>query len=513
MKNYLKTFLLNFKLNLKKKLNLNSSFSTIFSMQTIMSRISFRSIFMLIVYLALFIYVILRANSLSFTHDESLTYDIIKGGTTFVNTPNNHVLNTLLMKISSQCFGESELALRLPNILAFGIYLMGIFTITLKSKNIGLIILVNSLILFNPFLVDFFSLARGYGLSLGFLMISLFFVLRRNFDCPNFQFFFKDYFLAVSFASLSVLSNLSMINFLISILLIFLFKYIILLRKTDDLSIKLHLFYALNTIFAFISIHYGLIQLMYLKEHNQLYFGTNNMLESLNSIVIGSLYFSNLSYYYFISYTIIAILVFGIISLIIKKDILGRFSIIALLIVFLIFGLLAEHYLFAAKFPSGRTALIYIPLFALFIYYFALHILHFYHPKKIIFLPLIIILSSILICHFFSNINLKFTQAWRYDSHTKDVINILENHANTSNDSLSICSNWLFEPSIKYYIQSRNLKIRLTNSKDFKENADFNYEFEEYLTCNNMKTLAYYNDIHARLLMNSNFKKFKININ
>jgi len=39
------------------------------------------------------------------------------------NTANNHLLNTALMQLCSTLFGNSELSLRLPNVLAHAVYL------------------------------------------------------------------------------------------------------------------------------------------------------------------------------------------------------------------------------------------------------------------------------------------------------------------------------------------------------------------------------------------------------
>src|ERR1041384_8080773 len=78
----------------------------------------------------LFIYIIIRAKVISLTWDEANTF------WEYVRTPhwftqdfnymsaNNHLLNTWLMKFSVGLFGESEFALRLPNVLAGGVFLV-----------------------------------------------------------------------------------------------------------------------------------------------------------------------------------------------------------------------------------------------------------------------------------------------------------------------------------------------------------------------------------------------------
>ncbi len=91
---------------------------------------------------------------------------------------NNHALNSLLAKAASSLFGTSEIALRLPNVLALAAY--GVFSwLILRSFRSGWIGMAGlALLMLNPFLLDYFSMARGYGLSLGLMMPGLFLLAR-----------------------------------------------------------------------------------------------------------------------------------------------------------------------------------------------------------------------------------------------------------------------------------------------------------------------------------------------
>src|SRR5665213_1523943 len=129
----------------------------------------------------LFAYTISRAFLLSFTRDESFTYlEYVRKGILVLShynttSANNHLLNTWLMELSSKIFGISEFSLRLPNVLAHTLFL--IYSAKLVAKlNSNLLIIGSFLILnLNPFLLDFFSLARGYGLSIALMMASLYY--------------------------------------------------------------------------------------------------------------------------------------------------------------------------------------------------------------------------------------------------------------------------------------------------------------------------------------------------
>ena len=119
--------------------------------------------------MATWIYVIVRASNVSFTNDEAISYGIIHGAQTFVDTPNNQWLNTLLMRVSQYVFGQSELALRLPNVAAFGLYGAASVMLLSQVRHVEAKAVGFSLLVVNPFLLEFFGLARGYGLSLAFL--------------------------------------------------------------------------------------------------------------------------------------------------------------------------------------------------------------------------------------------------------------------------------------------------------------------------------------------------------
>jgi hypothetical protein len=130
--------------------------------------------------LALFAYTALRAWLVPLTHDEALTY------LGFVRAPwsdilafrgpyptNNHLLNTVLVKLCVAVLGVSESTQRLPNVLAHAAYLY--FGWRILRRNAPPLAALAGFVLLttNPFVLEFFALSRGYGLSLGFAMAGL----------------------------------------------------------------------------------------------------------------------------------------------------------------------------------------------------------------------------------------------------------------------------------------------------------------------------------------------------
>jgi hypothetical protein len=87
---------------------------------------------------------------------------------------NNHVLNTLLIRISTARFHLTELSLRLPSLLAGLFYLWVVFRMARRWFGGGLPFLAAiGLLTLNPMVVDALSEARGYGMALASWMWAL----------------------------------------------------------------------------------------------------------------------------------------------------------------------------------------------------------------------------------------------------------------------------------------------------------------------------------------------------
>jgi hypothetical protein len=87
---------------------------------------------------------------------------------------NDHVLNTLLVRISTSRFHLTELSLRLPSLLAGLFYLWVVFRMARRWFGGGLMFLVVTMLLtLNPVIVDAMSEARGYGIALASWMWAL----------------------------------------------------------------------------------------------------------------------------------------------------------------------------------------------------------------------------------------------------------------------------------------------------------------------------------------------------
>jgi len=88
--------------------------------------------------------------------------------------PSNHILNTLLAKASLAVFGGGLFAARLPSVLSFGLYAGAAFGLArlLFPGPSWPRLLAFTLFIANPYLLDFFSVCRGYGMANALLLAS-----------------------------------------------------------------------------------------------------------------------------------------------------------------------------------------------------------------------------------------------------------------------------------------------------------------------------------------------------
>ncbi|MCB0569643.1 MAG: hypothetical protein KDC66_07775 [Phaeodactylibacter sp.] len=168
----------------------------------------------------LFAYCAARVTLLSMTHDESTTVLMFASkpwGQILANEPpsaNNHILNTLLVKLFT-LGGLHKVLVRLPNLLAGALFLFFTYRMATEDEKRPAWQLAGlALLAFNPYLLEFFGLARGYGLSLGFQMGSLFFA-RRYIREPSSGALAWSLLLAVAGAY----SNFTLLNYFVALCL------------------------------------------------------------------------------------------------------------------------------------------------------------------------------------------------------------------------------------------------------------------------------------------------------
>jgi hypothetical protein len=441
----------------------------------------------ILIFALLFTYILIRAALMGITYDEAWTIISFvphKVSDIFLFNPadaNNQILNTLLIKFFF-VFGNHALFIaRLPNVLAFAVYSFFTFRMTEGSRNYitGLFLFI--LLLFNPFILDFFSLARGYGLAMAFQMGSLYYLMLFT---NNIE--WKKFAVSLLLAILAVLSIFSFLYFFLTILIIGTVLTFITERK--DKKIKAVLLTALVALLLMAAM--VVVPIIKLIDNGGLYYGgtTGFYHDTLISIFAFSLYHP---YNTGIAQIVLNIFLFLLGSIILyclikRQNLDGMFLQGKTILISLLTGLailinLANHYISGTLYLIDRTALFYVPLLTILLMYWIEEL----QERKVNWVPslLLISLSILSLVNFGINANFKKTISWPFDAHSESILGRINAEGIQEKRLMTIDFSWPFEKSIGYYFD-KNKYSNLSIIKDAIDREKLNKNADYYIYYN-----------------------------
>jgi len=183
------------------------------------------------------VFATLRADRVPLTYDEAASYiryidtsvpsDFDTGPLSIFNfeVATNHFLNTVLTRALYLIAGSREIVLRMPNLIGYAVFI-GFSLLILQRWTRPVVATAGFLLLnLNPYVLDFFALSRGYGMSLGFLMGSLYYVLKCVEQALEGESACRDTPWVFLFAGGAVMANFALLNVYVSILGVLLLTY------------------------------------------------------------------------------------------------------------------------------------------------------------------------------------------------------------------------------------------------------------------------------------------------
>ncbi|MCF8256671.1 MAG: hypothetical protein K9J06_03910 [Flavobacteriales bacterium] len=279
---------------------------------------------------------------------------------------NNHVLNSTFAHLSHLLLGDTPIVLRLPNVLALVLMFIYLFRFrSLFDHDRTWLMWFMSMAL-GHYLLEFFQLCRGYGLSFAFLIGAVYHLeaYRKTGKVwhPIFGF---------ALLSMAVWSNLSV---LVSTLAVGGLLALACAMRDDSLKWRFKVpnpVHIAAFIILFIVPHiYAALYSFELKANGRLYLGSDSGF--WDSVVM------NLSYLTFVEWgysSTIPIVVVSILALLLTFDMIRSFAArpvrVAgphLILLFSVVGTIALHHLFGVNYPTERAAAHFIPLFLLSLY-------------------------------------------------------------------------------------------------------------------------------------------------
>jgi hypothetical protein len=369
------------------------------------------SLFFWIVSSAAFLIVALRCLLVPFNHDETATFYFFIQSDSYMPfhtdaDANNHVLNSFLGNICFHLFGSSPFALRLPNLLSFGLLIFSTYKISreLKSTTAKVFLTVGLILCFNW--ISFFNACRGYGLSLALFTYALACLL----DFLKSQ-SLRSFLLTLLFFQLAISSNL------IFVIIVLLLSGIMILNQATNKKLL-----RFSVILAWL-IHFGLIfywmkYSFFLKEHGALYYGAGDSYWEVTFVTLFQVITGSWSEWldYIIVLLFIAVIVLAIYvnreKLHLKSQLLqpALSLLFAFVLVSLVAGFYFMHVFMGVNYPEDRTGLFFYLFFVLLLAFTLDEI-----PLQIN-VAISYALSLIIVIHFFINLNFRKHQLYVYET-------------------------------------------------------------------------------------------------
>ena len=415
---------------------------------------------------------IYRAATQSITHDEGVTYE------NFVAAPwnivfnsydaNHHVLHTIFCKIFVDLLGVSPLTLRLASVLSGLLYLYLVFRICERLFGTGWFLPLSALLLsLNPYLLDFQSAARGYGMAIAFLFLALWEMLEWL-EKPESQRLIR----AGLALGLSIGANLVLAPSAIALALMFLiavwnqrrsFKPTVTVSKKGTKKETPNPFPTLGqALVRFILPFIGITALVILSplsnsSGQQFYVGAASLRAGAESIVRNSLQpapgwlITSLALAVLPALIVAAALVaWRAASRWLASSLLDRTILLtggAMLIAFL--AVLASHLLFDVPYPEGRTAIYWIPMLTLT----GLALAYFWDRVTVyLAVPLVACIALYL-----AQFRLTYYADWPYDRDDRAIANLIRDRKPAADRKAVVEGSWQLEPSVNFYRVSDHL--------------------------------------------------------
>jgi hypothetical protein len=424
-------------------------------------------------------YVAVRAWVLSFTHDESLSYFssvqqslsavLLSHGT----DSNNHPLNTVAMKVSEAVLGQSEVALRWASVVAFVVYVVSLVVLLRRVERRSLRALGLALAVASPYVLDFFSLARGYGLALALVAASALFTLDFA-ERPT----AGRAAAATGFAAAAAVANFSTLTYVLAVLGVIVVAVGVPAR-TGPTGAALARIAAAVSLPVLAVVLLVVVPLLRLRSEGELYFGGERGFwrDTVYSLVDSTLYRRGWDVLAALLVVLVAAAVVG--GAIAALRAIARRTLPPHAAAFLLLAIpglvsVAQHFAVGTRFLLERTALFFVPLFAIWLALAADAVAR--RPRFAAAVTTGAVVITVAACvNLVSAANLSYVLDWRYDATTERVVSGL---AGTPGEPrpVALGVSFLFDPTTRFYRETRFHWLPECPSPDcLAQRADYYY--------------------------------------
>lgn len=352
---------------------------------------------------------------------------------------NNHYLNSLLGWLFYKVLGIDPFVLRLPNFLAYLAFLFYNYRIGKDLFNTHLRIGFWLFTLATPILLEFFTYARGYGLSLGLLSGAIYH-LSKSLHNDNIE---KDW-KSITLLVLAVSANLNLIYCLPAWLLFYF------IHCYGKMSRNLLLINFSVRIMPFLVLGWTAWQL---KKQNALYFGTNEgLLASLASLLQMMLGYGN-KVLAALVLLMLVVVIFWLLYIGFRDT---RFSFAQIMTLFLaasLFGTWLQALLLGGLMPIQRALIHWYYLIIITLFTFFAQFSH--RPKPVVAIALILPFWLILLSEY--NVEKSSLGQWSSQQVSEKLYDAAVIEQQKAEKRLSIASNYSFIAFTWKYLNLKNM--------------------------------------------------------
>ena len=413
-----------------------------------------------------------RAATQSVTHDESVTYE------NFVDAPwtivfnsydaNHHVLHTIACKVFVDLFGASPFTLRLASVLSGLLYFYVIFRICEMLFGTGWYLLLSAALLsLNPYLLDFQSAARGYGMAVAFFFLALWEMLEWLREPQE-----KRLIRAGIALGLSVGANLVLAPPAAGLALMFLvavweqrrsFEPVVTVTKKGTKKETPNPFPTIGQALVRFVLPFGGVAILIIlsplsnSSGQQFYVGAASLRAGAESIVRDSLAQAPGWLIAALALVVLPALILAACAIAWRavsrwkeSSMLDRILVMnggAILIAFV--AVVAAHLLFDVPYPEGRTGIYWIPLLTLSGLALA--------KLQDRLTPILAVPLAACIAIYLMQFRVSYYADWPYDRDDRDIANLIREHKPSVNRKLLVEGSWQLEPSMNFYRVSDHL--------------------------------------------------------
>jgi len=483
----------------------------------------FCSLLMGICAVFLFSFAAVRVFTVPFTHDESYSYlnfvepysfkDMVLSPSHGAINSGNHLLNTYAMKVVTLILHPDDWTLRLPSLFAYAIFLYAGFKICRQLFCSVYQVVAFILLNLNMYLLQFFSLARGYALALGLMMASLWFLIRSRDPDSNRPWMQAA---AVGAGAAACFANLSFLNYYCALLLVlFVMRIRSQIRhKKESKSLK----YCFSCIAGYwdMVIASGFLVLtlsqfvIRLRESGQFYYGGAEgfVEDSLVTLLKTCLYdcpgqerILSKADGWILAAAVLLFVFYSAVSIFAKKTArVFKASSVYWVMVAVAISIILQHHLLKTPYPYDRAVILFVPLFVLsaagFLAWEWQKLKMLMRIKTFLFLFGAL---GLVLWHFGQVANVRYAIQWRYDSETPMLLECLEvlKTAEHKQELVKLGVTAQLQPTLAFYKKIRRLDWIEDLTRDGTKTGMYDYyyitwEDLDYAKSINAETLKYW---------------------